>query len=1131
MHGRNPRGSKWSRASWAVALVATLLLALLTVRAYGDAEDALTIVAGTAGPGYSGDGGPASTAELSFPKAVAFDSLGNLYVADSGNHRVRKVDPEGRITTVAGSGVLGYSGDASAAVAARISVPLGVAADAAGNLYIADTLNERVRKVHPDGRITTVAGSGVQGFGGDGGPASAARLSFPAAVAADEAGNLYIADSGNHRVRRVDPDGRITTVAGSGLQGFGGDGGPAVAARLNSPRGVSTDAAGNLYIADTFNERVRKVDPHGRITTIAGSGARGYGGDDGLAINAQLSLPKAVAVDRAGSLYIADYGNSRVRRVDPEGRITSIPERFSRPDGLALDPAGNLYVVVESDFRVYRLTPQLQPESSAPRRVAAASTRGKRANHGVRREIEAHWSSVPPRLVARNSGRIATIETVAGIRPADKGTAKDAWLSGPRGVAVHSDGSLYIADSDNHRVLMVTAADTFTTVAGTGVRGSDGDDGPASAAQLNIPTSVAVHSDGSLYIADSANHRVRKVDPNGTISTVAGIGGRGYNRADTTATTAQLSQPTGVAVDSDGILYIADRDNHLVRKVDPSSDTISTVAGTGNSGYNGEKEDATTAQLSSPSGVALSEDGTLYIAETGSNRIRKIEKSGKISTEWVGILSGHLLNQPTGVAVYKDTLYIADSGNHLVQKVGGSRTIDRVAGTKTPGYEGDDGPAISAQLSRPSGVALSSDGTLYIADSDNHLVRKVDPGNDYISRVAGTWSPVSEVKKRSATHTRLDQPTGVAVGSNGTLYIADSENHVVRMVSGDMITTVAGTGDSGYDGDEGLAIAARLFSPTSVAVDSNDNLYVADYYNHVVRMVSGDMITTVAGTGGRPGLGGDNGGATDAQLYFPYGVALDSNDTLYIADQFSNRVRMVKDGIITTVAGTGDPGYNGDGRDATDAQLYNPSGLAVDSNDTLYIADQFNERVRMVKDGIITTVAGTGDPGYKGDDGDATAAQLYRPVGVALDSDGSLFIAEKYGDIVRKVTFQASQSTQPLVSDDHGNDRNAATSLNLPSQVNAMIGAAGDEDWFKLDLTNAPGPTDLEIYTTGGLDTVGELRDDGGYLVWDDDDSGSERNFRIEFRVRPQVYYLRVRAYGADTGSYELRSAGTRVVQ
>ena len=319
---------------------------------------------------------------------MALDRAGNLYIAEWNNHRIRKVNSAGVISTVAGTGTAGFSGDGGAATSAQLNYPIGVALDGAGNLYIADRFNHRIRKVDAAGVISTVAGDGTQdndgfgGFGGDGGAATAARLNLPAGVAVDGSGNLYISDWGNHRIRKVDAEGVISTVAGSGRSGFGmggysGDGGVAVAARLNTPIGVAVDGSGNLYIADSNNYRIRKVDAAGVISSVAGTGRADFSGDGGPATEAYLRGPTGVALDRAGNLYIADWGNHRIRKVDSAGVISTVAGDGTRgaggdggpasaaqlndPTGVALDRAGNLYIADWGNQRIRRLTPPAMP--------------------------------------------------------------------------------------------------------------------------------------------------------------------------------------------------------------------------------------------------------------------------------------------------------------------------------------------------------------------------------------------------------------------------------------------------------------------------------------------------------------------------------------------------------------------------------------------------------------------------------------------------------------------------------------------------------------------------------------------------------------------------------------------------
>jgi len=328
-------------------------------------------VAGNGTEGYSGDGGPAVQAKLYLPHGVAVDASGNIYIADTYNHCVRKVDTSGIITTVAGDGTRGYSGDGGPAVQAKLYYPRGVAVDASGNIYIADMWNHCIRKVDTSGIITTVAGDGTQGYSGDGGPADQAKLRYPCGVAVDGSGSIYIADAWNHCIRKVDTGSSITTLAGDGTYGYSGDGGPADQAKLRYPHGVAVDGSGSIYIADTYNHCIRKVDTSGIITTVAGNGTEGYSGDGGPADQAKLYNPFRVTVDRSGNLYIADTFNHSIRKVDTNGIITTVTgdgtygysgdggpadqAKLCYPDGVAVGGSGNLYIAGHNNNRIRKV--------------------------------------------------------------------------------------------------------------------------------------------------------------------------------------------------------------------------------------------------------------------------------------------------------------------------------------------------------------------------------------------------------------------------------------------------------------------------------------------------------------------------------------------------------------------------------------------------------------------------------------------------------------------------------------------------------------------------------------------------------------------------------------------------------
>jgi len=626
----------------------------------------------------------------------------------------------------------------------------------------------------------------------------------------------------------------------------------------------------------------------------------------------------------------------------------------------------------------------------------------------------------------------------------DGGPATSAALNHPEGVFVDAAGNIFIADTDNSVIREVAASNgNITTVAGNGTGGYSGDGGPATSAQLDDPYGVFVDGTGNIFIADSDNCVIRKVS-GGNISTYAGNTSCSYGGDGGLATSAQLDIPQGVFADGSGNVFIADTDNSVVREVTITNGNIQTVAGvfydyesTGTCNYSGDGGLATAAYLCLPAGVFVDGTGNIFIADTDNLVIREVlAASGNIETVAGdnalgtgysgdgGAATSAQLNYPNDIFVDSSgDIFIADTDNFVIREVVASTgDIQTNIGNNTLAYSGDLGLAVNAELASPGGVAIDSSGDIFIADSANSVVREVVAATGDIQTVAGNGTAGYSGDGGAATSAELDSPQGVFLDGSGNIFIADTNNSVIREVSastGD-IATVAGNGTAGYTGDGGAATGAELSGPFGVFVDSSENIFIADTGNSVIREVaaSSGIINTIAGSAtscqAPASACGDGGIATSAQLNFPAGVFVDVAGNIFIADTFDFRIREVtaSTGLIATVAGTGGRGYAGDGGAATGAVLDTPYGLFVDSSEDIFIADTENAAIREVvaATGFIQTVAGipasptgTASPGFSGDGGPSTSAQLNSPSGLFGDSAGDLFIADTDNSRIRKL--------------------------------------------------------------------------------------------------------------------------------
>ncbi len=657
------------------------------------------------------------------------------------------------------------------------------------------------------------------------------------------------------------------------------------------------------------------------------------------------------------------------------------------------------------------------------------------------------------------------INTVAGNYVAPN-TSTGADIPGPTAAIQDSQGNLYVA-APYSQYIFEMSGNTVSAYTGMGWVGYWGKTTTRLKGLLAEPTGLAMDTQGNLYIADSGNNSVRKVDTSGNLSTVAGISepcpqakcGDGGP-----AISAKLNGPQGVAVDSKGNVYIADTGDSRVRCVlavaggcGGSTKPVGTIIGFAGSLTScpvstnscGDGGPATSAMLSNPAGISLDSSGNVYISDTGDNRIREVVKhvintiagTGNpcFGTESCGIPGSALsanLGAPRGLWVVSPTLYyIADTRTNTIRVVS-SGTINTLAGDGAQGFKGDGGPPTSAKLSGPLGVWANPAGDVFIADSGNQRIREVTGtgSSAVINTVLGGGTGGDG---GAATSAELAQPYTVALDSNNNYYIADTANNRVRVVNTQSsaitvatvsvppgaIATIAGTGDFGYaKGNNGTAaLTAALNGPEGVAVDSTGNIYITDPSDGIVWEVNNGtgIISIFAGdflpcNAPAPGCG-DGGSATDAQLSSPSSLAIDGSGNIFITDPVANRIREVSNGTISTVAGTGTSGYSGDGGLATAAELSRPFGVAVDGLEDLYIADSNNNVIRCVLGAVggcggltstvgdIVTFAYNGNEVFQGDGGPALSATRWNPTEVAVDSRGNLFVGGGNDDLVQRI--------------------------------------------------------------------------------------------------------------------------------
>ena len=1338
-----------------------LLIAICSFSFFSAQSQIITTFAGNGSNGFSGDNGLATLAKIGLTGRIAIDINSNLFIADTYNDRIRKIDATtGIITTVAGTGTAGYNGDGALATVSQLNKPFGVAIDPSGNIYIADGANNRIRKISAaTGIISTVAGNGTAGYNGDSISAITAQIKSPNSVCIDNGGNIYFSDQNNHRIRKVTiATGNITTVAGNGISGFLGDGASAISAKLNSPSGIALDVNNNIYIADFNNHRIRKVTVStGMITTIAGNGNAVYDADGVAANTTGLANPHDVFVNSAGHVFIVDYGNGRIRKVNATtGLISTVAgdgsfafagdngpatsAKFKGPISITFDNAGNYYI---ADFFNYRIRKVTQPVFSnntisgsqticANSQAATLSgslplgctgtitytwlSSSVSATAGFSAILNSNLQNFTPSNLMQNTwfrriaitaecnsdtsssvlisinipignnilGKPATISRIAGQTngiagsTGDGGLALNAALSSQGSICLDSAKNIYIPNNGSkirkinsstgvistyagtvnnsynnyngdgiaaitanlysaYHVAVDRLGDLYisellrirkvskttgliSTVAGTGIYGFSGDGALASLAQIWSSCGLTLDANENIYFVDRLNFRIRKITKStGIISTIAGTGTNTSGADGALATLTNITPNDGIAIDKTGDVYFAEFSR--IRKIDAVTGIISTIAGNGIAGFTGDgglatqakifssgsicidnngnlffadihgdrirrvnlktglitsiagggstinpnNSIATTVDLVGPKGVNLDIDGNLYFSVNGFNQAFKMNSSSSDQTICAGAIPDSIVastpiggnglgytyqwlkstnsanagftaiafsnkknyaptalsqttwfkrvvssgicasdtsvaskitvqnaitnnvltnsdqiicagNMPAAITAsvarggdglnyiytWLKSTYSASAGftaiaNSNTQNystptlaqstwfkravssgfcgldtsstilisinipignniLGKPATISRIAGNEygNIGFSGDGGLAINSKFYNPVGICSDSANNIFIADGNNHRIRKINAATGVITTIAGTGFGGYNLDGIAATTSNLKNPFGLALNRNGDLFIADKSNHRIRKISKTtgLISTVAGTGTANFSGDGSSSITASISKPLFLTFDKNGNLFFVDADNFRIRKIttSTDIISTVAGTG-VAGYQADGALATLTNIS-PKGIAIDQNGNVYFSEGNCIRKINANTGIINTIVGTGINGFSGDGGMAIDAKLNSPEGIFIDNNQNLLIADYYNERIRSVnlKTGLISTIAGGGS-NINPLNNIPTTASLVTVGNVTAGIDGSVYITTYYDSQVFKLNIALADQT------------------------------------------------------------------------------------------------------------------------